>query len=110
MDTFASLTDIWKHFDDAEKKHFLAEDVSAAINSLPADTSNTNLCVYEAMAFGFSENNDGNEWGTYYGPRFTYKRKDSGEDVYSPDIKDITEDMMDHWNKGVQKLKTLYLK
>ena len=99
MDTFASLTDIWKYFDNIEKKHFLAEDVSAAINSLPADISGTELCVYEAMAFGFSGNNDGNEWGTYYGPRFTYKRKDNGEEVYSPDIRDITEEMMAHWER-----------
>ena len=57
MDTFASLTDIWKYFDNIEKKHFLAEDVSAAINSLPADISGKELCVYEAMASAMSQGN-----------------------------------------------------
>lgn len=110
MNTFKSLSDIWKCFDDIGKKHFIAEDVSVAINNLQADISERTLCVYEAMAFGFSGNDRKNKWGTYYGPRVTFKRKDNGEEAYSPDIKDITEEMMAHWEHRCSIVKNPILK
>lgn len=99
MEKFVSFTDIWCYYDDVNRKNFLAEDVSSAINSLPSEVQKEDLFLYESMAFGFSGNNKGNEWGTYYGPRFTFTRKDSGEEVYSPDIKMVTKEMLTHWEK-----------
>lgn len=110
MNTFKSLSDIWKCFDDIGKKHFIAEDVSIAINSLPADISERTLCVYEAMAFGFSGNDKKNKWGTYYGPRITYQKKENGEEVYSLDIKNITEEMMNYWEQRCSVVKNPILK
>ncbi len=110
MEKFATLADVWGIFDVVEKKHFLSNDVSASINSLPKDNPEQQLCLYEAMAFEFAENCDRKEWNTYYGPHFTFTKKDSGEEVYVPNIKDITEDMIVYWEKRAGTVKNPLLK
>ena len=110
MEKFATLADVWGKFDVVEKKHFLSDDVSASINSLPKDNPEQQLCLYEAMAFEFAENCDRNEWNTYYGPHFTFTKKDTGEEVYVPNIKDITEDMIVYWEKRAGTVKNPLLK
>ena len=81
MDNYTNLSDIWAIYDVIEKKHFLSHDVSAAINSLPKDYPEKKLCTYEAMAFDFAENCDGKVWDSYYGPQWTFAKKDTGEEV-----------------------------
>ena len=110
MEKFLSFKDIWQYYDDMNRKQFMAEDVSSAINSLPEECQSDKLFFFESLAFGFSENNDSNEWGTYYGPRFTFTKKDTGEEVYSPDIKQVTKEMMGHWEKRCSEAKNPLLK
>lgn len=110
MGQFTSFIDIWNYYDDISRRNFLAEEVSSTINSLPSDIQDGELFLFESIAFGFSENNHDNEWGTYYGPRFTYTRKDNGEEVYSPDIKMVTRGMMAHWEKRSLEVKNPLLK
>lgn len=99
MDNYTNLSDIWAIYDVIEKKHFLSHDVSAAINSLPKDYPEKKICIYEAMAFDFAENCDGKVWDSYYGPQWTFAKKDSGEEVYVPDIKDVTEETIAYWEE-----------
>lgn len=113
METFTSLSDIWNYYDKCKKKKFSSHDITMAINSLPKDNSEAKLCGFEAMAFSFSENNYGKAWGTYYGPQFIFKKKDTGEEVYSPDIRDVTIEMIEYWENRFSNsvnplLKTRY--
>lgn len=99
MENYKNLTDIWMVFDVIEKKHFLSHEVSAAINSLPKDNPEKQLCVYEVMAFDFAENCDRKEWNSYYGPQWTFAKKDTGEEMYVPDIRNVTEEMIAYWEE-----------
>ena len=110
MESFANLSDIWAVYDDVEKKQFLSHDVSAAINSLPKDNPDNQLCYYEAMAFEFTGNSDGKVWNTYYGPQYTFAKKDTGEEVYVPNIKDVTEEMTAYWESRAIAVKNPLLK
>ena len=110
MEKFATLADIWGKYDVVEKKHFFSHDVSASINSLPKDNPEQQQCLYEAMAFEFAENYDGKEWNTYYGPQWTFTKKDTGEEVYVPNIKDVTEEMIAYWEKRAVNVKNPLLK
>lgn len=104
------MTEIFAFYDVVEKKHFLSHDVSAAINSLPKDRPEAETCRYEAMAFGFSANCNGKEWGTYYGPQWTLKKEDTGEEVYVPDIKDVNEEMLAYWEQRAAAVRNPLLK
>lgn len=110
MEKFATLADIWGKYDVVEKKHFFSHDVSASINSLPKDNPEQQQCLYEAMAFEFAENYDGKEWNTYYGPQWTFTKKDTGEEVYVPNIKDVTEEMIAYWEKRAVNVRNPLLK
>jgi len=110
MDNNATLADIWGKYDVVEKKQFLAHDVSASINSLPKDNPEQQHCLYEAMAFDFAENCDGKEWNTYYGPQWTFTKKDTGEKVYVPNIKDITEQIIAYWEERATTVQNPLLK
>lgn len=99
MGSFTTLADIWKYYDVSDRKKFYSHDITMAINSLPKDNPDAECCRFEAIAFGFSENNKGKDWGIYYGPQFTFKKKDTGETVCVPDIKDIDQKMMDYWEE-----------
>lgn len=110
MQRFSSLEDIWKYYDVKERKHFLSHDVSAAINSLPKDSLEKQQCIYEIVAFDFAENCNDKYWGTYYGPQWTFVKKDTGEEVYVPNIKDVTEDMIAHWEERARTVVNPLLK
>ena len=110
MDNYTNLSDIWAIYDVIEKKHFLSHDVSAAINSLPKDYPEKKLCTYEAMAFDFAENCDGKVWDSYYGPQWTFAKKDTGEEVYVPDIKDVTKETIAYWEKRASIVQNPLLK
>ena len=110
MERFSSLEDIWKYYDVKERKHFLSHDVSATINSLPKDSPEKQQCIYEAMAFDFAENCNDKYLGTYYGPQWTFAKKDTGEEVYVPDIKDVTEEMVAHWEERARTVVNPLLK
>ena len=110
MEKFATLTDIWEIYDVIDKKHFLSHDVSASINRLPKDNPEKQQCIYETMAFDFAENCDGKGWNTYYGPQWTFTKKDTGEEVYMPNIKDITEEMIAYWEERTVTVKNPLLK
>lgn len=110
MEIFTTLADIWRKYDVVEKKQFLSHDVSASINSLPKDNPEQQQCLYEAMAFEFAENCDGKEWNTYYGPQWTFTKKDTGEEVYVPNIKDVTEEMIAYWEERAVTVRNPLLK
>lgn len=110
MEIFTTLADIWRKYDVVEKKQFLSHDVSASINSLPKDNPEQQQCLYEAMAFEFAENCDGKEWNTYYGPQWTFTKKDTGEEVYVPNIKDVTEEMIAYWEERSVTVRNPLLK
>lgn len=110
MENFANLSDIWAIYDVMEKKHFLFHEVSAAINSLPKNNPDQQKCVYEVMAFDFAENCEDKVWNSYYGPQWTFTKKDTGEEVYVPDIRNVTEDMIAYWERRAGEVKNPLLK
>ena len=96
---YKTLSEIWVDYDVKERKRFAAQDITAAINQLPEDNPEVELCRYEALAFAFVGTNRENEWGTYYGHQFTFVRKDTGEEVYSPDISQVTPEIISYWEE-----------
>ena len=104
-----SLANIWQNYDVVDRKKFHPYDISAAINAIPKGNAEAIHCHFEAMAFGFSENCE-DIWGTYYGPKFTFKRKDTGEDVYVPDIKDVTAEAIAYWESRSLEVQNPLLK
>lgn len=99
MNTFTSIKDILSYYDTKERKQFLFEEVSASISSLPKENLESKICAFEELAFDFAEDCYGNVWGTYYGPQWTFRNKDTGEDVYVPDIKNVTEETITYWEQ-----------
>lgn len=95
--SFNSLSEIWSYYDAVERKRFTAHDITAAINQLPEDNPDAEQCRYEALAFGFVPSNRENEWGTYYGSQLTFTKKDTGEEVYVPDISSVTPEIISYW-------------
>ena len=95
--SFNSLSKIWSYYDAVERKRFTAHDITAAINQLPEDNPDAEQCRYEALAFGFVPSNRENEWGTYYGSQLTFTKKDTGEEVYVPDISSVTPEIISYW-------------
>lgn len=110
MKQFQSLEDIWSYYDVVERKHFFDHEISAAINCLPKESPEHLQCYYEAMAFEFAENCEGKEWGTYYGPQWTFTKKDTDEEVYVPNIKDVTEEMLEYWEQRATIVQNPLLK
>ncbi len=110
MEGFKTLADVWMCYDVKEKKHFLSHDISIAINNLSKDNPEAEKCRYEAIAFEFAENCYDKYWGTYYGPQWTFAKKDTGEEVYVPNITDVTEDMVTYWEARSQVVQNPILK
>lgn len=110
MEKFETLADVWQYYDVKERKHFLSHDVVSAINSLSKDNQESEKCRFEAFAFEFAENCDGKEWRTYYGPQWTFAKKDTGEEVYVPDLKDVTGGMIDYWEQRAIEVENPLLK
>ena len=59
---YTTLNEIWADFDVKERKGFAAHNITAAINQLPEDNHEEELCRYEALAFAFVGTNRENEW------------------------------------------------
>ena len=93
---FHTLNETLLSFDSTERKEFYDYEVVEAINELPEDIRNSRDAQYEILAFSFSENAE-KYWGTFYGPRITWKRKDTGEDIYTPDRSEISADTISYW-------------
>lgn len=107
---YTTLSDIWNEYDVVERKHFDAHDISAAISELPKDSSEAQLCRYEALAFGFTPHKGTNEWNTYYASQWTFTKKDTGEEIHVPDIKDIDSDCIAYWETRAGLVKNPLLK
>lgn len=93
---FHTLNETLLSFDSTERKGFYDYEVVEAINELPEDIRNSRDAQYEILAFSFSENAE-KYWGTFYGPKITWKRKDTGEDIYTPDRSQISADAISYW-------------
>ena len=73
QEDFHTLNDILLSFDSIERKGFYDYEVVEAINKLPENVINSCEAQNEILAFSFSENAE-SYWGTFYGPKFTWKR------------------------------------
>ena len=62
--------------------------------------------VAEVMAFDFSENYGERQspWGTFFGPMFSLNNPD-GTTTESPNIKDITPDIIEYWKQRTTEAK-----
>ena len=107
---YNSLSEIWAYYDVKERKRFTAHDILVAINQLPQGNPEEKLCRYEALAFGFVGCDRENAWGTYYGHQFTFVRKDTGEEVYEPDISYVTPEIIDYWERRASEVVNPLLK
>lgn len=94
---YKSLSEIWSHYDVVEKKQFSSHELIQAISEIPKDSEEAVYCRYEALAFDFVPRVDKSEWRTYYHTQWTFTKKDTGEEVNIPDIKDINADILDYW-------------
>src|SRR5262245_25235629 len=52
----------------------------------------------EASAFNFSEGNGDSPWGTHFRPTFVATKND-GSAFYAPDIAEIDEEIVTHWEE-----------
>ena len=93
---FHTLKEVLLSFDSIERKGFYDFEVVEAINELPEDIRISYDAQYEILAFSFSENAE-KYWGSFYGPKITWKRKDTGEDIYTPDRSQISADAISYW-------------
>ena len=93
---FHTLNEVLLSFDSTERKGFYDYEIVEAINELPEDIRNSCDAQYEILAFSFSENAE-KYWGTFYGPKITWKKKDTGEDIYTPDRSQISADAISYW-------------
>ena len=110
MHAFNTLADIWSLYDVIEKRHFLSHDIVSAINSLPEEIQGEDTCKYELLGFNFSENSSGKDWGLYYGPQFIFKKNDTNEDIFVPDIVDITKEVIEYWEHRAKQVLNPLLK
>lgn len=108
--SYTSLSEIWRDYDTKERKKFTARDIVAAINELPEGNPEDAQCRYEVFGFSFVGTNRKNQWGTYYGSQFTFERKDTAEEVYFPDINDITPEIIAYWEERASEVTNPLLK
>lgn len=97
MSNFKTLADVWTYYDDVARKNFLPSDIVMAINGLPEFAADSNICRYEVLAFNFSENSSDRHWNLYYGPQFTFVKKDTQEEICLPRMEDITAEIIEYW-------------
>ena len=90
---FNNLSEVWAFYDTIERMQFDAHDICNAISSVN-DVSEQEYCKYELLAFSFVHGRIGpNKWGTFYGYQYTFDRNDTGEEVFFPNITDITSNI-----------------
>ncbi len=64
----------------------------------------------EIMAFQFmEENQNGSNWGTYFGSYARFSQKD-GSVIEIPSIKDINEDVLNYWEERISQTENPVLK
>ncbi len=107
---YTSLSDIWAYYDVVERKRFASHDITAALSELPKNSPDAEFCRFESMAFSFTPHKGANEWGTYYASQWTFTKKDTGEEVHMPDIKDITPEIIAYWESRAAKVVNPLLK
>lgn len=98
-----TLKDVLSIYDNPNKKKFSYHDVSLDLGHLPKTVRDEPNSQSEILAFSFQDNTGKEHWGTYYGPLTTWKRKDTGEEILSPDIKEIKEEDIQYWTKRVSE-------
>lgn len=94
---------------DIVGKKLSEHEVSGAVRTAyaPIDGQQPPMEVAaEAMAFDFSENYGERQspWGTFFGPMFTWNNQD-GTTTESPNIKDITPDIIEYWKQRTTEVK-----
>lgn len=109
QECFHTLKDILLSFDSIERKGFYDYEVVEAIYKLPEHVTNSCEAQYEILAYSFSENAE-SYWGTFYGPKYTWKRKDNGEEVYTPDRKQISDAALLYWEDRAKEVVNPLLK
>lgn len=107
MDTLKEILDI---YDNPDKKKFTNFDITGDLLGLPEDVRNQKDTQSELLAFSFQNNTGKDHWNTYYGPLTTWKRKDTGENILRPDIKDITPDDIAYWESRASISKNPLMK
>ncbi len=107
MDTLKEILDI---YDNPGKKRFTNFDITGDLSGLPEDVRNQKDTQSELLAFSFQNNTGKDHWNTYYGPLTTWKRKDTGEEILRPDIKDITPDDIAYWESRASISKNPLMK
>lgn len=87
-------------FDQVSKKGFYPHEIIYALSSVDAEEKQKPEYAYEELAFSLQPYQDGNPWGFYYGPQFTFADK-NGDPIYSPSLDEVTPDAIAYWNKRV---------
>jgi hypothetical protein len=97
--TFNNLSEVWAYYDVKDRKHFDTHDLCAAIAPLKEGPEQV-PANHELLAFNFvaSTRHQPNEWDTFYTYQFAGKNK-KNEDIFIPDIKDITPEIIAYWEQ-----------
>lgn len=92
-----SILGVLSTFDVAEKKGFDTHTIISALMSLSEEERKMSEFKYEYLAFSLVPSSN-NNWGTYYGPRMTFK--DANDNIIEePALKDITIDAVLYWEQ-----------
>lgn len=92
-----SILGVLSTFDVAEKKGFDTHTIISALMSLSEEVRKMSEFKYEYLAFSLVPSSN-NNWGTYYGPRMTFK--DANDNIIEePALKDITIDAVLYWEQ-----------
>lgn len=107
---FSSLSEVWSYYDVKDRKHFDTHDLCAAIAPLKEGPEQI-PANHELLAFNFvaSTRHQPNEWGTFYTYQFAGKNENN-EDVFIPDIKDITPEIIAYWEQRAATVNNPLLK
>lgn len=92
-----SISEVLSTFDIVEKKGFDTHTIISALMSLKEEEKKKSEFEYEYLAFSLVPSSN-NNWGTYYGPRMTFK--DANDNIIEePALKDITIDAVLYWEQ-----------
>lgn len=92
-----SILGVLSTFDVVEKKGFDTHAIIRALMSLSEEERKKSEFKYEYLAFSLVPSSN-NNWGTYYGPRMTFK--DANDNIIEePALKDITIDAVLYWEQ-----------
>ena len=91
-----TLEELLNKYDSPDKKKFAYYELSRELSELPEAEQLREETQSEFLAFSFQDN-AGNPWSTFFGPTTVWTKKDTGEEVYHPDMKDITPKDICRW-------------